>query len=192
MQQSKLKASLLHSFRFGRFSNILRMLIMILHINGRNQINQTQRRSVYTCACSGVMFSCIVVSFQILMKFNRSTKPGYPFPSMSTLPDMDWPNIWMAGLMLRPDNLYKQRRNGKSNQLLRCILCYFSSAYSQIPDSWAWIWNYCVMSICFHSSSVSSVHQDGLKKLPQNPDVIEKRGFHCEPPKNNLASKADL
>ncbi len=32
-------------------------------------------------------------------------KPGYPFPSMSTLPEIDWPNIWRLGLMLRPDSL---------------------------------------------------------------------------------------
>lgn len=36
-------------------------------------------------------------------------KPGYPFPSMSKVPDIDWPNIKRAGWMRFPDNFYKKK-----------------------------------------------------------------------------------
>lgn len=63
--------------------------------------------------------------------------PAYPFPSMSTLPEMDWPNICSPGLTLRPDSFWNKwwqllNNNIWTNILKETVLHMFSVVFSEV------------------------------------------------------------
>lgn len=63
--------------------------------------------------------------------------PAYPFPSMSTLPEMDWPNICSPGLTLRPDSFWNKwwqllNNNIWTNILKETVLHMFSVGFSEV------------------------------------------------------------
>lgn len=61
--------------------------------------------------------------------------PAYPFPSMSTLPEMDWPNICSPGLMLRPDSFWNKWWQPLNNIIWRNCAAYVFSRFLR-NESW--------------------------------------------------------
>lgn len=65
----------------------------------------------------------------VLLKSSVMTIPAYPLPSMSTLPEMDWPNICRPGFTLRPDSFcntwYQPLNNTREPTRKKWALLFF-------------------------------------------------------------------
>lgn len=96
----------------------------------------------------------------VLLKSSVMTIPAYPLPSMSTLPEMDWPNICRPGFTLRPDSFcntwYQPLNNTREPTRKKWALLFF-------------VFVFVILKWTFPNRSIAVIHEGWVNTPPSSP-----------------------